>query len=214
MVRSCEREGWSGGKLDLVSTSWWCIDDSAWFLKAWICCSCLFFLVIFGAVSWRFSWSDLGTILLGIWWGCMHESFVVLFHLIPLPNPWAKGLVLGFFGVLGLEEFLAGFLRFLLIWKVLVDKILAMDSPWGVPTIPKVLRKSVERFGRSRVGFGGVDSRVLFIPRAQATPAWPVPLTGLTGADPSWGFARVNVWVSSLLSRVATVSSLGQFGAR
>jgi hypothetical protein len=28
------------------------------------------------------------------------------------------------------------------------------------------------------------------------------------------GFARVNIWVSSLLSRVADVSSLGQFGAR
>jgi hypothetical protein len=36
----------------------------------------------------------------------------------------------------------------------------------------------------------------------------------LTGADPSWVFARVNVWVISLLSRVAAVSSLGQFGAR
>jgi hypothetical protein len=34
----------------------------------------------------------------------------------------------GVFGVLGLEEFLAGFLRFLLIWHVLVDKIMAMDS--------------------------------------------------------------------------------------
>jgi hypothetical protein len=37
---------------------------------------------------------------------------------------------------------------------------------------------------------------------------------GLTGADPCWVFARVNVWVSLLLSRVAAVSSLGQFGAR
>jgi hypothetical protein len=34
------------------------------------------------------------------------------------------------------------------------------------------------------------------------------------GADPSWVFAWLNIWVSSLLSRVATVSSLGQFGAR
>jgi hypothetical protein len=39
-----------------------------------------------------------------------------------------RGSILGFFGVLGLEEFLAGFLRFLLIWQVLVDKILAVDS--------------------------------------------------------------------------------------
>jgi hypothetical protein len=39
-----------------------------------------------------------------------------------------RGSILGVFGVLGLEEFLAGFLRFLLIWQVLVEKIIAMDS--------------------------------------------------------------------------------------
>jgi hypothetical protein len=59
----------------------------------------------------------------------MHEPFVVLFLLILLPNPRAKGLDFGVFGVLGLEEVLAGFLRILLIWQVLVDKILAMDYP-------------------------------------------------------------------------------------
>jgi hypothetical protein len=53
---------------------------------------------------------------------------VVLWPVIPLLNPRVKGLDFGDFGVLGLEEFLAGFLRFLLIWHVLVDKIMAMDS--------------------------------------------------------------------------------------
>jgi hypothetical protein len=86
-----------------------------------------------------------------------------------------KGHDFGVFGVLGLEEFFAGFLRFLLIWQVLVDKNLAMDSSRGVPTIPKVFLKSVERFGRSRFGFGEVDPRVLFIP---SCPGY----TGLTGA--------------------------------
>jgi hypothetical protein len=88
-----------------------------------------------------------------------------------------------------------------------------MDSPLGVPTIPKVLRKSVERFGRSGVGFGGVDPQVLFIPMNSSH-------TGLTGAShwsdrcrPLLGLAQVNIWVSSLLSRVAAVSSLGQFDA-
>jgi hypothetical protein len=45
----------------------------------------------------------------------MHEPFMVLFPLIPLPNLWAKRLDFGVFSVLGLEEFLVGFLRFLLI---------------------------------------------------------------------------------------------------
>jgi hypothetical protein len=79
---------------------------------------------------------------------------------------------------------------------------------------PKVLFKSVERFGRSRFGFGGVDPRVLFIP---SCPGY----TGLTGAldrsdrcSPQWIFARVNVWVCLLLSCVGAVSSLGQFGGR
>jgi hypothetical protein len=52
----------------------------------------------------------------------MCEPFVVLWPVFPLPNPRVKGLHFGVFGVLGLEEFLAEFLRFLLIWQVLVDK--------------------------------------------------------------------------------------------
>jgi hypothetical protein len=51
----------------------------------------------------------------------------------------------------------------------------------------------VERFGRSRFGFEGVDPWVLFIP---SCPGY----TGLTGAldrsdrcNPRWVFARVNV---------------------
>jgi hypothetical protein len=63
-----------------------------------------------------------------------------------------------------------------------------MDSSWGVPIVPKVLFKPVERFGRSRLGFGGVDSRVLFIARSPGH-------TGLTGAshrsdrcNPCWVF--------------------------
>jgi hypothetical protein len=53
---------------------------------------------------------------------------------------------------------------------------------------------------------------VLFIP---SCPGY----TGLTGAldrfdrcNPCWVFARVNVWVCSLLSCVGVVSSLGLFG--
>jgi hypothetical protein len=38
-----------------------------------MCLSHLLFLVIFEALSWRFSWSDFEAFLFGIWWGCMHE---------------------------------------------------------------------------------------------------------------------------------------------
>jgi hypothetical protein len=53
---------------------------------------------------------------------------VVLWDVIPLPNPWVKELGFGVFGVLGLKEFLAGFLRFLLFGQVLVGLNLDMDS--------------------------------------------------------------------------------------
>jgi hypothetical protein len=65
----------------------------------------------------------------------------------------------------------------------------------------------VERFGRSRVGFGGVDPRVLFIPERPS-------LTGLTGAVAAWVLPRVNISVCLVLSLVADVSSLVSFGAR
>jgi hypothetical protein len=58
-------------------------------------------------------------------------------------------------------------------------------------TIPKVLFEIVERIGRSGVGFGGVDPRVLF------TPSCP-GLTGLTGVCLLWNLPRV-----SCLTRVS-----------
>jgi hypothetical protein len=70
---------------------------------------------------------------------------------------------------------------------------------YGVPNL-------VEQFGRSGVGFGGLDPRMLLSSCH----------TGLTGASHRsdrcrllLSFARVNIWVSSLLSCVAAVSSLG-----
>jgi hypothetical protein len=100
----------------------------------------------------------------------MHEPFVVLFLLIPLPNPWEKGLDFGVFLVLGFVVFLAEILRFLLIQQVLVNHNLAMECPWGVPTIPKVLFGSVERIGRSGVGFGELTRGCGSSRAAQVTP--------------------------------------------
>jgi hypothetical protein len=111
-----------------------------------------FLRVISRPVSWGFGG------------GYILKPLVVLFPLIPLPNPWAKGLDFGVFFVQGFVVFLAEILRFLLIQQVLSEHNVAMECPWGVPTIPKVLFESVERIGRSGVGCGGVAPRVLFIP--------------------------------------------------
>jgi hypothetical protein len=130
----------------------------------------------------------------------MHESLVVLFPLIPLPNPWEKRLDFGVFIVLGFVELLAEILRFLLIQGVLVDHNLAMECPWGAPTIPKVLFGFVERIDRSGVGFGGVDPRVLFI------PSFP-GVTGLTGVSLLWDLS----WVSCLFCVSLGCAVAGQF---
>jgi hypothetical protein len=108
--------------------------------------------------------------------------------LIRLPNPWEKGLDFGVFVVLGFGIFLAEIIRFLLIQWLLVDHNLSMECRWGVPTIRKVLFGSVERIGRSGVGFGGVDPRVLFIPSCPGH-------TRLTGVSPLWDWPRVSCWI-------------------
>jgi hypothetical protein len=88
----------------------------------------------------------------------------------------------------------------------------AMDSSRGVPTIPKVLFKSMERFGRSEFGFGGVDPRVLFIP---SCPGY----TSLTGAldqsdrcEPLVGFASGELLDSCVFGSWCCWSVLGLFG--
>jgi hypothetical protein len=55
--------------------------------------------------------------------------FVVPFLLIPLPNPWEKGLDFRVFVVLGFGVFLMEIFPFLLIQRVLVDHNLAMECP-------------------------------------------------------------------------------------
>jgi hypothetical protein len=142
---------------------------------------------------------------------CMNSSwFFSLWFLSQIREQ--RGSILGVFGVLRLAEFLAGFLRFLLIQRVLVDHNLAMDCPLGVPTIPKVLFGSMERIGRSGVGFGEVDSRVLFI------SSYPI-YTGLTDAldrsdrcDLFVGFALGELLVPCVFGLCYCWSVLGLFG--
>jgi hypothetical protein len=106
-----------------------------------LCC------VVPGCSWWWFSEPSLGGFL-GVFsgpysWGFdvgnLCEPFVVLLPLIPLPNPWVKGFDFGVFGVLGLEEFLAEFLGFLLIWQVLVGHKLGYGLPMRCSYYPQSL---------------------------------------------------------------------------
>jgi hypothetical protein len=75
-VRSRERDGCLGGKLDLVRTFMVCIDGSALFLKVEKCFSRPFFVVFFGAlvggvlrmISWGFWWVSCMRILCLFGW--------------------------------------------------------------------------------------------------------------------------------------------------
>jgi hypothetical protein len=164
-----------------------------------------FFLGIFlGAISRPFSLRFVG--------GYLHEPFVVLFPLIPLPNPWEKGLNFRVFIVLGFVVFVEEILWFLLIQRVLVDHNLAMECPWGVPTTPNVLCESLEWIEISGVGFGGVDSQVLFITSCPG-------VTGLTGArdrsdrcEPFVGFASGELLDPCVFRLCYCWSVIGRFG--
>jgi hypothetical protein len=157
MVRSCERVGWSGGKLHLVWTSLVCIDDSAWFLKALLCCSRLFLVVIFEALSWWFSRCVFGTLLLVIWWGKFVWTLCGSFTFDSPPKSVSSRV----------RGVLEGWVSIPLDWVVLGTELIAKGSPRGTPTIPKVSLWSVERIGRSIGGRFEFFPRVEFFPTVQ-----------------------------------------------
>jgi hypothetical protein len=55
---------------------------------------------------------------------------------------------------------------------------------------------------------------VLFIPSCPGYTGLTAALDRSDRCNPWWVFARVNVWVSLLVSCVEAVSSLGQFGGQ
>ena len=69
---------------------------------------------------------------------------------------------------------------------------------------PKSCPNPWSESGDREFDLGELTRGLLFIPRAQV-------LTGLTGADPLLGFARVNVLVSSHASLFAAISSFECF---
>jgi hypothetical protein len=164
MVRSCERVGWSGDKLDLVWTFLWCINDSAWFLKDLLCCSRSFFVVIFGALSWWISWSVFGTFLLEIWWGMYVWTLCGSFPFDSPPKYVSKGARFWDFrcsrvrGVLGeissIPLYLASFGGHKLGYGLL------MRCSYYSQSLAQI-RGAIREIGS---WIWGVDPRVLFIP--------------------------------------------------
>jgi hypothetical protein len=78
-VRSRERDGCLGGKLDVVRTFMVCIDGSTLFLKVVFPS---FFVLIFRALCWRCSENDFLESLVGV----MYEDLVPLWLVTLPPN--------------------------------------------------------------------------------------------------------------------------------
>jgi hypothetical protein len=176
----------------------------------------LFPFILFGdfwSLFWRFSWSDFEAFLFWIWWRMYAWTLRASFPFDSPPTSVSK------------EARFWGFRCFR------VRGVLG-----GISSIPQDLAS----FGRQNLGYG-VPMRCSNYPQSLAQiyraigeivswiwGSWLVGAvhpessghTGLTGAThrfDQWrillSFARVNVWVSSLLFRVAAILSLGPFGA-
>jgi hypothetical protein len=146
-VRSRERDGCMGGKLDLVWTFMVCTDDSAWFLKVLCCLSWPPFwwfsellLVFFLAEFW-------GRFLAGFKLGVTYGDLVPLW-LVNLPQepPWI-GLDLVVFLVARVLDLEGLNPRFPLIVGISVRFLWGRGCLGGNPTIPEVSLQSVGWLG-------------------------------------------------------------------
>jgi hypothetical protein len=164
MVRSWERVGWLGVKLDLVWTFMVCIDDSVWLLKAFVV-SPVFpfwwfsepFLRIFMAEFWRrfFEGFDVGV---------THEDLVPLFLVtLPLQTRGKLSNLVVFVGAWVLEDWSRD-LWFPMIESVSVQFLWGRGRPWGDPGITKVSLQSVGWIERSGDAKLRADPRFLFFP--------------------------------------------------
>jgi hypothetical protein len=144
----------------------------------------------------------------GRFWGRflwrMHEPFVVLFPLIPHPNPWEKGLDFGVFVVLGFLAFLAEILRFLLIQRFWWTITWLWSSHEVFLLSPKSCSDPWSESGDPELDFVELTRGCCSSRAAQAWPVWPVLVIGLTGVCLFWDLPRL-----SCLTRV----SLGLVGA-
>jgi hypothetical protein len=142
-VRSRYRDGWSGGKLDLVWTFMVCIDDSAWSLKTLCCLSrppfwwfSEHFVVIFVAEFW-------GRFLAGFLLGVTYEDLVPLWLVtFPQEPPWI-GLDLVVFRVARVLDLEGLNPRFPLIASVSGRFLWGIGCQGGNPATPDVSLQSV-----------------------------------------------------------------------
>jgi hypothetical protein len=156
-VKSRERDGWPGGKLDLVWTFMLCIDDSVWFLKA-LCCLSRFPFLCFSDLLAEFWRWFLARFSLGVTYG----DFVPLW-MVTLPEelPWID-LDLLVFWVAQVHDLKGQNRRFPLIVGVSVRFLWGRGCPGGNPAILEVSPQSVGWIGRSSDGKLRVDLRPVF----------------------------------------------------
>jgi hypothetical protein len=174
-----------------------CIDDSAWFLKAWLCFLRFPFLVIFRAFSWDFRGKFWGPFFEGFLLDVTYEDLVPLCLVILIQQTLLNVFNLYVFGGLHGKVFLRVDFRFLLIEWSLGAELLAKCSPRGAPTIPKVSLWSVERIGRSIAWSFQFFPRAVFFPTVQAK-------IGLTGfSNRSDRFRSVGCWEGFLSKEVS-----------
>jgi hypothetical protein len=89
-----------------------CIDDSTWLLKACLCSSHFFFLVIFAAFSWNFRGEVLGAFFEGFLLDVTYDNLVPLCLVIFFQQTLRNGFDFGGFCVLRVLEVEAQVSRF------------------------------------------------------------------------------------------------------
>jgi hypothetical protein len=167
-----------------------CIEDSTWFLKAFLCLSHFSFLVILEPFLGNFRGDVLEAFLCKILHGCYiwGPCATLLGDFAPaIPT---KQLLFGGFRWSSHKVDLEGRLSISLDW-VLGTELIAKGSLWGTLAIPKVSLEFMEwirRSGKVKLSFSHMLSSSWMsmqnLPDRFRKLVWPVSQTSLTGLAP------------------------------
>jgi hypothetical protein len=193
-----------GRKLELVWTFMVCIDDSAWFLKAWLSSSWFSFLVIFRAFSWCFSQSDFEAFISMICWGIYAWTLCGSFPFDYPPKCVIKGARFWGFrcsrvcGVLSGNPSSSWFNEFwwIITWLWSAYEVFLLS--------PKSCATPWSESGDRELDLEELTRGFCSLRAAQEPPVWSVLVTGMTGASPLWDLSRVICLTRVSLGRVGS----------